>query len=80
MCIRDSGIPSGTNEMTRTLKLPYEPTEGLAQVLADQRRRQGRLIRSAYRLLASGLAQRDLYQALRSHPVGKGLHLSLIHI
>jgi hypothetical protein len=64
--------------MTRTLKLPYEPTEGLAQVLADQRRRQGRLIRSAYRLLASGLAQRDLYQALRSHPVGKGLHTWLV--
>jgi|CZKI01.1.fsa_nt_gi hypothetical protein len=60
--------------MTRTIKLRYEPIAGFAEVLADQRRRQGRLIRSAYRCLVAGMAQRDLYAALRAHPVGQGLH------
>jgi|CZKI01.1.fsa_nt_gi hypothetical protein len=60
--------------MTRTIKLRYEPIAGFAEVLADQRRRQGRLIRSAYQGLVAGMAKRDLYAALRAHPVGQGLH------
>jgi hypothetical protein len=64
--------------MTRTIKLRYEPPVGLSQVLSDQRRRQGRLIRTAYRRLASGTDQRDLYSVLRALPVGQGLHTWLI--
>src|SRR5580658_5615843 len=62
----------------RTIKLRYEPAPGFAETLADQRLRQGRLIRSAYKLLAAGTAQRDLYNALRAYPVGQGLHTWLI--
>jgi IS605 OrfB family transposase len=64
--------------MTRTIKLPYEPANGIAEVLADLRRRQSRLIRSAYRLLAAGTTQRELYAGLRAHSVGQGLHTWLI--
>jgi hypothetical protein len=64
--------------MTRTIKLRYEAASNFVGMLADQRRRQGRLIRSAYRLLASGTPQRDLYTSLRGHPVGQGLHTWLI--
>jgi len=66
--------------MTRTIKLRYdcEPADSLAAALTDQRRRQGRLIRSAYRCLVSGVAQGDLYKTLRLRPVGQGLHTWLI--
>jgi hypothetical protein len=64
--------------MTRTIKLGYEAGPGFAAMLADQRRLQGRLVRSAYRRPASGTAQRDLYRALRSEPVDQGLHTWLI--
>jgi hypothetical protein len=64
--------------MTRTIKLRYEAGAGFAETLADQRRRQSRLTRSAYCLLASGTARRDLYRALRAHAVGNGLHTWLI--
>src|ERR1700678_196917 len=60
--------------MMRTIKLPYEPAFGFADVLADLRRRQGRLTRSAYKRLTAGTARRDLYSVLRAHPVGQGLH------
>jgi hypothetical protein len=62
----------------RTIKLPYEPIPGFAEVLAEERRRQGRLIRSAYRCLAAGVVQRDLYRTLRARPVGQGLNTWLI--
>ena len=67
--------------MTRTIKLRYdcEPADSLAAALTDQRRRQGRLIRSAYRCLVSGVAQGDLYKTLRLRPVGQGLHTLLAH-
>src|ERR1017187_7615384 len=64
--------------MTRTIKLRYEPPVGLSEVLADQRRRQARLIRTAYRRLVAGMDQRSLYSALRALPVGQGLHTWLI--
>jgi len=64
--------------MTRTIKLRYEADDGFAEMLGDQRRRQSRLIRSAYRLLVSGTRQRDLYATLRAHPVGQELHTWLI--
>ena len=66
--------------MTRTIKLryDYEPADALAVALTDQRRRQGRLIRSAYRCLVCGVAQGDLYKTLRLRPVGQGLHTWLI--
>ena len=57
----------------RTIKLRYEGSTAFAELLAQQRRLQSRLIRSAYRRLADGVAQRDLYAALRSHAVGQGL-------
>ena len=62
----------------RTIKLPYEPVAGLTKVLEDQRRRQGRLIRSAYRCLVAGVTQHDLYRTLRARPIGQGLHTWLI--
>jgi hypothetical protein len=46
--------------------------------LADLRRLQSRLIRSAYQLLVKGAAQRELYTVLRSHTVGQGLKTRLI--
>jgi hypothetical protein len=64
--------------MTRTIKLSYDSGHEFGVVLADLRRRQGRLVRSAYRRLAGGTAQRDLYKALRSHPVGHGLKTWLV--
>jgi hypothetical protein len=64
--------------MTRTIKLRYEPTVGFAEVLAEQRWRQWRLIRSAYKRLVAGMAQRELYGELRAQPVGQGLHTWLI--
>lgn len=60
--------------MTRTIKLKYEGGSVLAELLSKQRRLQSRLIRSAYQRLFKGTAQRDLYGALRSHPVGQGLN------
>lgn len=60
--------------MTRAIKLRYEGSADFAVLLADQRRLQSRLIRSAYRRLADGVAKRDLYAILRSHAVGRGLH------
>ena len=64
--------------MTRTIKLRYGGGSGFAELLADQRRLQSRLIRSAYRRLVEGTAQRELYSVLRSHAVGQGLHTWLI--
>jgi len=46
--------------------------------LTDQRRRQGRLIRSAYRCLVCGVAPGELFKTLRQRPVGQGLHTWLI--
>jgi hypothetical protein len=56
--------------MTRTIKLRYEGGSGFAELLADLRRLQSRVIRSAYQRLVKGTAQRDLYSVLRSHPIG----------
>jgi hypothetical protein len=64
--------------MPRTIKLRYEADGGFGEMLGDLRRRQNRLVRSAYCLLVSGKSQRDLYPALRAHPVGQGLHSWLI--
>ena len=64
--------------MTRTIKLRYGGGSGFADLLADLRRLQSRLIRSAYQRLVDGTAQRDLYCVLRSHAVGQGLHTWLI--
>jgi hypothetical protein len=64
--------------MTRTIKVRYEGEPGFAAFLADQRRRQGRMIRSANERLVGGLAQKDLIGILRAHPVGLGLHTWLV--
>jgi hypothetical protein len=48
------------------------------ELLADQRRIQSRLIRSAYQRLVEGMAKKDLYSTLRAHPIGQGLHTWLI--
>ena len=64
--------------MPRTIKLRYEAAAGFSELLRDLRLRQGRLTRSAYRLLAGGTEKRDLYGVLRAHPVGQGLNTWLI--
>ncbi len=64
--------------MPRTIKLPYEGEADFFPLLADQRRRQGRLVRSAYRRLVAGTLARDLYKVLRAHPVGQGMHTWLV--
>jgi IS605 OrfB family transposase len=58
----------------RTVQLPYISPDSLLPVLLDLRRRQSRLIRTAYNRLCEGLPEKELYQALRQHPVGQGLH------
>ena len=65
--------------MHRTVKLPYETQDNaFAGVLAELRRRQSRVMRSAYMRLVGGKARKGLYQALRTHPVGRGLHTWLL--
>jgi len=61
--------------MHRTVKLPYIPSDArFWDVLHHLRRLQSRAIRTAYCRLFEGMAQRELYGALRSHPVGQGMH------
>jgi hypothetical protein len=65
--------------MHRTIKLPYLATDArFASVLADLRRLQSRAIRTAYCRLSDGMALKELYGALREHPVGQGLHSWLL--
>ncbi len=65
--------------MFRTIRIPYIASEpGFGMVLADLRRRQCRAIRMAYCQLSAGTAPRDLYRALRSHPVGQEMHTWLL--
>jgi len=65
--------------MHRTIKLPYIASDaGFGDVLAELRRRQSRAIRSAYCRLTEGWALRQLYGALRAHPVGRDLHTWLL--
>jgi hypothetical protein len=40
--------------------------------------RQSRAIRTAYRRLAEGISQRELYRTLRAHPTGQGFHTWLL--
>jgi len=65
--------------MHRTISLPYVVEDaGFAGVLSELRRRQSRVIRSAYNRLVEGIALKDLYQNLRAHAVGQGLHTWLL--
>jgi IS605 OrfB family transposase len=65
--------------MHRTVKLPYVPVDArFGDVLAEFRRLQSRAIRTAYCRLSEGMALRDVYAALRAHPVGQGLHTWLL--
>ena len=58
----------------RTVQLPYTVSAGLSPVLLDLRRRQSRVVRTAYNRLCKGLPEKELYQTLRQHPVGQDLH------
>jgi hypothetical protein len=64
--------------VTRTIKLRCDGDPAFAAMLAEQRRLQSRLVRTAYRRLAEGVAQRELYATLRAQPVGQGLNTWLI--
>ena len=65
--------------MHRTIKLSYVSSDArFRDMLADLRRRQSRAIRTAYCRLAEGMAPKQLYGALRAHPVGQGLHTWLL--
>src|ERR1017187_5882595 len=74
-----SYLTSYPTAVHRTIKLLYLPSDArLGGVLAGLRRLQSRAIRAAYRRLSDGLALRQLYGALRAHPVGQGLHTWLL--
>lgn len=61
--------------MHRTIKLSFVPSDArFLEALAELRLRQSRVIRTAYCQLAEGMALNHLYRALRTHPVGQGLH------
>ena len=64
--------------MHRTVKLPYTADPSFAGVLAELRRRQSRAIRTAYCRLVDGMPLKNLYRTLRGHPVGQGMHTSLL--
>jgi hypothetical protein len=65
--------------MHLTIKLPYIASDiRFKDALADLRRRQSRVIRTAYCRLSEGMAPKDLYRALRLHRVGQGLHTWLL--
>jgi hypothetical protein len=64
--------------MHRTVKLPYTADSAFFGVLVELRRRQSRAIRTAYFLLVDGMPLKNLYRALRGHPVGQGLHTWLL--
>jgi hypothetical protein len=65
--------------MHRTIKLSYvAPDDRFKAILGDLRRRQSRAVRMAYCRLADGTALRQVYGALRAHPVGQGMHTWLL--
>jgi hypothetical protein len=65
--------------MHRTIKLPYvAPDPCFRAALAELRCRQSRIIRTAYCRLVDGLPQKQLYQTLRIHPVGRAIHSWLV--
>ena len=74
-----SYLTSYPTAVHRTIKLLYLPSDArFGGVLAELRRLQSRAIRAAYRRLSDGLALRQLYGALRAHPIGQGLHTWLL--